>query len=43
MRNVLVHGYFDIDTDIVWQAATRVILALRPQIQDLLAQLEGKH
>ena len=22
MRNVLVHGYFDIDTDIVWDAAT---------------------
>lgn len=23
MRNVLVHGYFEIDTDIVWDAATR--------------------
>jgi uncharacterized protein with HEPN domain len=24
MRNILVHGYFDIDTDIVWDAATRL-------------------
>src|SRR5574337_1930729 len=23
MRNILVHGYFEIDTDIVWDAATR--------------------
>lgn len=23
MRNVLVHGYFDIDVDIVWEAVTR--------------------
>lgn len=23
MRNILVHGYFDIDTYIVWDAATR--------------------
>lgn len=38
MRNVLVHGTFEIDTDIVWLAATHDILALKPAIQQLLAQ-----
>lgn len=40
MRNVLVHGYFHIDTDIVWNAATRDIPALKSAIQRLLADLE---
>ncbi|MFQ5840744.1 MAG: DUF86 domain-containing protein [Candidatus Methylomirabilales bacterium] len=30
MRNVLVHGYFDIDSDAVWDAATRDVPALQP-------------
>jgi uncharacterized protein with HEPN domain len=41
MRNVLVHGYFDIDTEIVWQAASRDALALKPRIEQLLQRLEG--
>ncbi len=41
MRNVLVHGYFDIDTDIVWDAATRDLpAALKPGIEQLLRTLE---
>jgi uncharacterized protein with HEPN domain len=40
MRNVLVHGYFDIDTEIVWHAVTRDVPALKPAIQHLLALLE---
>ena len=40
MRNVLVHGYFDIDLDIVWDAASRDAPALRPHIEQLLKQLE---
>ena len=40
MRNVLVHGYFEIDTDIVWDAATCDILALKPGIERLLAILK---
>jgi len=40
MRNVLVHGYFEIDTDIVWEAATRDLPALRPAIEALLRALE---
>jgi len=42
MRNVLVHGYFAIDTDIVWDAATRDIPALKPSIEQLLATLDKK-
>jgi uncharacterized protein with HEPN domain len=40
MRNVLVHGYFEIDTDIVWDAATRDVPALKPAIERLLKTLE---
>jgi uncharacterized protein with HEPN domain len=39
MRNVLVHGYFEIDTDIVWGAATRDAPALKPAVQQLLCEL----
>ena len=41
MRNVLVHGYFDIDTDIVWQAVTSDVPALKPAILSLLARVES--
>ncbi len=40
MRNVLVHGYFDIDTDIVWHAVSRDVSALKSAIEHLLASLE---
>ncbi len=40
MRNILVHGYFDIDTDIVWEAATRDIPALKPAVERLLRRLQ---
>jgi len=40
MRNVLVHGYFEIDTEIVWQAASRDIPALKPLVEGLLRRLE---
>ena len=40
MRNVLVHGYFDIDFDIVWEAARREVPALKPRIEQLLRKLE---
>lgn len=41
MRNVLVHGYFDIDVDIVWEAASRDAPALKPRIELLLLRLEN--
>ena len=40
MRNVLVHGYFDIDTDIVWQAVTRDVPELKPQVRRLLDDMD---
>lgn len=40
MRNVLVHGYFEIDADIVWDAANRDVPALQPALQRLLRDLE---
>lgn len=40
MRNVLVHGYFEIDTDIVWDAASRDVPALKPAVERLLQALE---
>lgn len=40
MRNVLVHGYFGIDTELVWVAASRDALALKPRIEALLQRLE---
>ena len=42
MRNVLVHGYFDIDSDIVWDTADRDALALKPRTEQLLQRLEGQ-
>jgi uncharacterized protein with HEPN domain len=42
MRNVLVHGYFDIDRDIVWDAAIRDVPALKPAVQQLLGDLEAQ-
>jgi uncharacterized protein with HEPN domain len=42
MRNVLVHGYFDIDTDIVWQAVTNDVPALKPAILNLLTHIENQ-
>jgi len=42
MRNVLVHGYFDIDTDIVWQAVTNDVPVLKPAIASLLARVESR-
>jgi uncharacterized protein with HEPN domain len=42
MRNVLVHGYFEIDTDVVWNAATRDVLALKPAVERLVKTLGQK-
>jgi len=42
MRNVLVHGYFDIDTDIVWQAVTRDVPDLKVVILSLLGRIENQ-
>jgi uncharacterized protein with HEPN domain len=40
MRNILVHGYFEIDTDLVWDAVTRDVPALKPVIEQMLSSLD---
>jgi uncharacterized protein with HEPN domain len=42
MRNELVHGYFEIDTDVVWNAATRDVPALKPAVERLVKTLGQK-
>jgi uncharacterized protein with HEPN domain len=36
MRNRLIHAYFDINTEIVWQTVTQEIPALLPQLRALV-------
>jgi uncharacterized protein with HEPN domain len=38
MRNRLIHGYFDIDPDIVWSTVIRELPDLLPLLEDLLGQ-----
>ena len=38
MRNRIVHAYFDIDLDIVWQTARHELPAMLPQLEALLPQ-----
>lgn len=40
MRNILVHHYFEIDLDILWDAVKVDIPNLEPKIESLLARLE---
>ena len=37
MRNRLIHGYFDIDADIIWKTVTVELPALLPLLRRLLA------
>ena len=38
MRHVLVHGYYEISPDKVWNVIERDLPILRPKIQDLLGK-----
>jgi uncharacterized protein with HEPN domain len=42
MRNVPVHGYFDIDTDIVWQVVASDVPVLKMAVLSLLASVETR-
>ena len=33
MRNRLIHGYFDIDTDLVWNTLTEDLVPLLEQLE----------
>ena len=39
MRNIIVHAYFQIDWNAVWNTATRDIPSLRPEIESILQSL----
>jgi len=41
MRNRLVHGYFEIDADRVWDAVESELPELRDQLEVLLRELPG--
>lgn len=36
MRNFLIHVYFNVDLDILWNTATQAVPALVPELQKLL-------
>ena len=38
MRNRLIHGYFDINTDVVWTTITNEIPALLPSLEAALTE-----
>jgi uncharacterized protein with HEPN domain len=40
MRHVLVHGYFETNTNIVWKAVERDLPILKPQIEEMLKKLD---
>jgi uncharacterized protein with HEPN domain len=39
MRHAIVHDYFEVDWDAVWEVTQRHTAALRPQIEGILASL----
>jgi uncharacterized protein with HEPN domain len=39
MRNVLIHGYFDIDVDLVWSVAQNDLPKLGAQIRAIVGEL----
>jgi uncharacterized protein with HEPN domain len=42
MRHILVHDYFAVDTDIVWDVIERDLPDLKVKIEALLQQLERR-
>jgi uncharacterized protein with HEPN domain len=42
MRDRLIHGYFGVDYDLVWDVATNKIPHLRDQLERLLRDLSAK-
>lgn len=40
MRNVLVHGYTEVNSTIVWLAATKAIPELIPVLEALLGEID---
>lgn len=41
MRDRLIHGYFGVDYELVWDVAINKIPVLRDRLKDLLRDLSG--
>lgn len=41
MRNRIVHAYFDIDLNVVWDTAVEAIPTLLAQVEDILSDMES--
>ncbi|MGL4503531.1 MAG: HepT-like ribonuclease domain-containing protein [Planktothrix sp.] len=41
MRNILVHNYFEIDTEIVWSVIERNLPELKAQIETILRRIDN--
>ena len=41
MRNTLIHGYFEIDSELVWAVVVRDLFALRVAVERAVEQLPG--
>jgi len=42
MRDRVIHGYFDIDLDVVWSAAVNEVPALASAAAEILAELTSE-
>lgn len=40
MRNILVHGYFEVDTEVVWATVQSDLIPLKNSVLRLLAELD---
>jgi len=43
MRNFLIHGYHNVEEDLVWEAITEDLLPLREQITSYLNEIESNN
>ena len=42
MRDKIVHGYFNVDLDIVWKTVTQFIPKLKPEIEKILETISNQ-
>lgn len=42
MRNILVHEYFEVDYEIVWDTLTAVLPQFKQQVQEILTDVKDK-
>jgi uncharacterized protein with HEPN domain len=42
MRNFLIHGYHQVETDLVWEVIDKDLHILRPQIAEYIEELKSE-